>query len=52
MGSKEINVNMNVIKINKNLNLNLSLIFLKIKNISRKNNRFVGFKKGAKILDK
>ena len=48
----EINVIINTIKINKNLNLILSLIFLKIKNINIKNNKFVGFKKGAKILDK
>jgi hypothetical protein len=40
-----------VIKIRKNLNFILDLILKKIKNISKKNNKFVGFKNGAKNFD-
>tara|TARA_B110000008_G_C16614601_1_gene421909 strand:+ start:436 stop:558 length:123 start_codon:yes stop_codon:yes gene_type:complete len=39
-------------KKNRNLNLIFRFIFLKIKNINEKNNKFVGFKKGAKNFDK
>ena len=52
IGSKDINEIIVVIKIRKNLNFILDLILKKIKNISKKNNKFVGFKKGAKNFDK
>ena len=52
IGIIEIKTITDVIIIKKNLNLILSFRFLKIKNINKKNNKFDGFKNGAKNLDK